>query len=95
MTWFVVEQMVNILMTSHAPIQSSTASATGKLCTEEHINFSVQPKHADLKKLSAVATFKTRLMVANATVMSLFTYMIPVWGGDRGLHCQSSPSDTE
>ena len=42
------------------------------------------PRINALKKLSAVATFKTRLMVANATVMSLFTYMIPVWGGTEG-----------
>ena len=34
-----------------------------------------------LKKLSNAASFKTRLMVANATVISVFTYMITVWGG--------------
>ena len=34
-----------------------------------------------LKRLSKNASFKTRLMVANATVMSVFCYMIAVWGG--------------
>ena len=34
-----------------------------------------------LKRLSRNASFKTRLMVANATVMSIFCYMISVWGG--------------
>ena len=34
-----------------------------------------------LKKLSRNATFKTRLMVANATIMSTIVYMMPVWGG--------------
>ena len=39
------------------------------------------PKMNALKKLSKNATFKTRLMVANATVMSTMSYMLPVWGG--------------
>ena len=36
---------------------------------------------AALKKISKSASFKTRLMVANSTIMSQLTYMIPVWGG--------------
>ena len=44
------------------------------------------PRMNALKRLSRNASFKTRLMVANATVMSIFCYMISVWGGDRGLH---------
>ena len=40
--------------------------------------------------MSRNASFKTRLMVANATVMSIFCYMISVWGGDRGFHYFSS-----
>ena len=39
------------------------------------------PRMNALKRLSKNASFKTRLMVANATVMSVFTYMIVVWGG--------------
>ena len=34
-----------------------------------------------LKKLAVNASFKTRLMVANATIMSTLSYMLPVWGG--------------
>ena len=34
-----------------------------------------------LKKLSVNASFKIRLVVANATIMSTMVYMIPVWGG--------------
>ena len=41
----------------------------------------VIPRMNALKKLSRNASFKTRLMVANATIMSIFTYMMPVWGG--------------
>ena len=39
------------------------------------------PRVNALKKLSVKASFKTRLMVANATIMSIMVYMIPVWGG--------------
>ena len=39
------------------------------------------PRMNALKKLSVNASFKTRLMVANATIMSTFSYMLPVWGG--------------
>ena len=39
------------------------------------------PKMNALKKLSKNASFKTRLMVANATIMSAMSYMLPVWGG--------------
>ena len=39
------------------------------------------PRMNALKRLSRNASFKTRLMVANATVMSIFCYMISVWGG--------------
>ena len=39
------------------------------------------PRMNALKKLSVNASFKTRLMVANATIMSTMVYMIPVWGG--------------
>ena len=42
------------------------------------------PRMNALRKLSRNATFKTRLMVANSTIMSLFTYMISVWGGTEG-----------
>ena len=48
------------------------------------------PRMNALKRLSRNASFKTRLMVANATVMSIFCYMISVWGGDRGFHYFSS-----
>ena len=34
-----------------------------------------------LKKISKNATFKTRLMVANACFLSVISYMISVWGG--------------
>ena len=34
-----------------------------------------------LKKISANATFNTRLMVANGVVMSKLVYLITVWGG--------------
>ena len=34
-----------------------------------------------LKYISRVASFKTRLMVANACFMSILTYMIAIWGG--------------
>ena len=33
-----------------------------------------------MSKLSRPATFKTRLMVANSTFMSILVYLIPVWG---------------
>ena len=39
------------------------------------------PRMNALKRLSRNGSFKTRLMVANATVMSIFCYMISVWGG--------------
>ena len=39
------------------------------------------PRMNALKRLSKNASYKTRLMVANATVMSMFTFMIVVWGG--------------
>ena len=39
------------------------------------------PRMNALKKLSRNASFKTRLMVANATIMSTMVYMMPVWGG--------------
>ena len=39
------------------------------------------PRMNALKKLDKNASFKTRLMVANATIMSTFSYMLPVWGG--------------
>ena len=44
----------------------------------------LNPRMNALRKLSRNATFKTRLMVANSTIMSLFTYMITVWGGTEG-----------
>ena len=44
----------------------------------------LNPRMNGLRKLSRNATFKTRLMVANSTIMSLFTYMITVWGGTEG-----------
>ena len=34
-----------------------------------------------LKRVSRNATFKTRLMVANACFMSIITYMVAIWGG--------------
>ena len=39
------------------------------------------PRMNALKKLAKNASFKTRLMVANATIMSIFSYMLPDWGG--------------
>ena len=36
-----------------------------------------------LKKISRNATFKTRLMVANACFLSVISYMISVWGGSE------------
>ena len=39
------------------------------------------PRMNALKKLAKNASFKTRLMVANATIMSTLSYMLPVWGG--------------
>ena len=39
------------------------------------------PRMNALKMLSKNASFKTRLMVANATIMSTLAYMMPVWGG--------------
>ena len=41
------------------------------------------PRMNALRKLSRNATFKTRLMVANSTIISLFTYMISVWEAPR------------
>ena len=41
----------------------------------------IHPKISALKRLSTRASFKTRLMVANSTIMSQLTYMITVWGG--------------
>ena len=41
----------------------------------------LNPRLNALKKLSKSASFKTRLMVANSSIMSLFCYMMPVWGG--------------
>ena len=40
--------------------------------------------------LSRNASFKTRLMVANATIMSIFTYMMPVWGGTEDYMIQAA-----
>ena len=34
-----------------------------------------------LKKISANATFNTRLMIANGVVMSKMVYLINLWGG--------------
>ena len=42
------------------------------------------PRMNALRRLARSATFKTWLMVANSTVMSVFTYMISVWGGTEG-----------
>ena len=53
------------------------------------------PRMNALRRLARSATFKTRLMVANSTVMSLFTYMISVWGGTEGVHYQGCPGDPE
>ena len=54
------------------------------------------PRMNALKQLSRNASFKTRLMVANATVMSIFCYMISVWGGQRlSLFQQLRSSKTE
>ena len=39
------------------------------------------PKMNALKMMAKNASFKTRLMVANATIMSTLSYMLPVWGG--------------
>jgi hypothetical protein len=37
-----------------------------------------------LKKISYLASFKTRLMVANGIFISKLLYMIPLWGGCEG-----------
>ena len=37
-----------------------------------------------LKRVSANASFRTRLLVANACFMSVLTYMIVIWGGAEG-----------
>ena len=36
------------------------------------------------------ASFKTRLMVANATIMSTMSYMLPVWGGTEDYIIQAA-----
>ena len=48
------------------------------------------PKMNALKMLSRNASFKTRLMVANATIMSTMSYMLPVWGGTEDYIIQAA-----
>jgi hypothetical protein len=58
-----------------------TPVATEKLFTiQEEITRSHSLVSCLELQLSRNATFKTRLMVANSAIMSLFTYIITVWG---------------
>ena len=62
-----------LVVTCTSLSNGTTTSVTMNIALTNRIN--------GLKKISANATFNTRLMVVNGTVLSRLVYLITLWGG--------------